>query len=78
MIRHSLKMFLKERKRKYPQENLKLSLAEKYLNDQEFHKQLRIGFCIFHLRQFFKHLIVVCQFIANNRFFIPKPIEETS
>ena len=78
MIRHSLKMFLKERKRKYPQENLKLSLAEKYLNDQEFHKQLRIGFSIFHEGQFFKHLIVVCQFIANNRFFIPKPIEETS
>ena len=41
MLRHSLNMFLRERKNKYSADEKIISEAKKYLNGPEFHKRLR-------------------------------------
>ena len=62
MLRHSLKIFLIQRKKKYLKDEEKISQAEKYLNGSEFHKQLRIGFCILSLSFFKKsNAMIVCR-----------------
>ena len=50
MLRHSLNLFLRKLKKKYPEYRIdaelarKIVKAEKYLNDPNFHKRLRSGF----------------------------------
>ena len=44
MLRHSLNMFLRERKKKGTHDQEKISQAEQYLNSKKFHKILRNGF----------------------------------
>ena len=41
MLRHSLNMFLRERKKKCSTDEKKINRAKEYLNEPEFHKQLR-------------------------------------
>ena len=48
MLRHSLNIFLRERKKKisFPQDDEKISQAEKYLNAKKFHQRLRNCFAL--------------------------------
>ena len=53
MLRHSLNLFLREREKKCPQDEEKISQAEKYLNGPEFHKRLRNCFEVSKRRKSF-------------------------
>ena len=65
MLRHSLNMFLRERKTKFTQDQEQISQAEQYLNSKKFHKRLRNGFETEKNRLYFSLIFVSLLAISN-------------
>ena len=62
MIRHSLNMFLRERKKNCTQDQETTSKAEQYLNSKKFHQRLRNGFETKRNRMYFSLIFVNLSF----------------